>query len=76
MWYGLRLIGGESSGNLMNNADYLMVETGTSMKNAKELMLEHTAFSFRDPKKAVRICSSCMDRSSCDFAFTFISLVR
>jgi hypothetical protein len=27
MWYRLRLIGGESSGNLMNNADYLMVET-------------------------------------------------
>jgi hypothetical protein len=23
-----------------------------SMKNAKELMLEYTAFSFRDPKKA------------------------
>jgi hypothetical protein len=46
------------------------------MKNAKELMLEYTAFSFRDPKKAVRICSSWMDRYSCDFAFTFISPVR
>jgi hypothetical protein len=46
------------------------------VKNAKELMLEYTTFSFRDPKKAVRICFSCMDRSSCDFAFTFTSLVR
>ena len=46
------------------------------MKNARELMLEYTAFSFRDPKKAVRICSSWMDRYSCDFAFTFISPVR
>jgi hypothetical protein len=28
MWHRLRLIGGENSGSLMNNADYLMVETG------------------------------------------------
>ena len=48
----------------------------TSTKNAKELMPEYTAFWFRDPKKAVGICSSCMDRSSCDFVFTFICLVR
>ena len=26
-----------------------------SMKNAKELMLEYTAFSFRDPKKAAEM---------------------
>jgi hypothetical protein len=46
------------------------------VKNAKELMLEYTAFSLRDPKKAVRICSPCMDRSSCDFAFTFTPHMR
>jgi hypothetical protein len=34
------------------------------MKNAKELMLEYTASSIRDPKKAAEIFVSCHVRNS------------
>jgi hypothetical protein len=55
MWRRLRLLAGERREASKQFGLMMVRNRRISMKNARELMLEYTAFSFREPKKAAEM---------------------